>query len=156
MLCKNATLCKPKLAWFSCASATASALKSTPMICAFSPSSWANASAIAPVPVPKSKICKCACVFNRLLAQFSACSTKHSVSGRGISVCGEVFKVRDQNSFSPKIYAIGSPCTRRANNVASCAFSDSVNSVSPKAKMADFDRFVTACNSKFASVLGLR
>ena len=80
---------------FSIANATASGWKSTPRT-RQSERSEAIAKAIAPVPVPKSKI-RLACA-----ESFSnAFSTRHSVSGRGISVAGETFKGSDQNSLSP-------------------------------------------------------
>ncbi len=126
-LCSIRTFRMAKCSALRIASATASGIRST-AVTSQSGRSQASASAIAPVPVPKSRIRQ---VFTGNRA--NACSTRHSVSGRGISVAGETKSGSDQNSRKPVRYAIGSPCLRRCSRSASCCCWTSVSGVSPKA-----------------------
>lgn len=91
-LCRIVTLAMPRWAALRNASATASGITST-AITSQSGRSLASARAMAPVPVPRSRI-RHAATGRRA----SACSTRHSVSGRGISVAGETNSGSDQNS----------------------------------------------------------
>ena len=102
-LCSTQTLSMARCCLLRVASATASGMRST-AVTAQSGRSVASASAMAPVPVPKSRIRHA-----EAGRRASACSTRHSVSGRGISVAGETNSGSDQNSRTPVRCATGSP-----------------------------------------------
>ncbi|VTM86878.1 Uncharacterised protein [Raoultella ornithinolytica] len=131
------------------ANAAASGMKSTAVTWQ-SGRSLANARAIAPVPVPKSRI-----RHGVAGSRASACSTRHSVSGRGMSVAGETSSGSDQNSRSPTRWATGSPRWRRLSSVSSCACCSSVSTVSPKARSQVRALPVTCPNRISASRRGL-
>ena len=99
----------PRRSALAVASVSASGLRSTPrpVACGSSESSASNRQ---PEPVPRSRI-RSGALRSEICP--SAASTTVSVSGRGISTAGETRNGRLQNSFSPRMYAIGSRARRR-------------------------------------------
>src|SRR5256885_1723669 len=97
---------------FSRASAAARGDCSTATIFSNCPST-ASASAMQPEPVPISAI-KPPLFGSRFLVFASTRSTKPSVSGRGISARGSIFRSKVRNPTVPATYANGTPRLRSA------------------------------------------
>ncbi|VGP67802.1 hypothetical protein SB00610_03299 [Klebsiella quasipneumoniae subsp. similipneumoniae] len=148
-LCRIVTLAMPRWAALRNASATASGMTSTAVI-SQSGRSLASARAMAPVPVPRSRI-----RHGATGRRASACSTRHSVSGRGISVAGETNSGSDQNSRCPTRWAMGSPRWRRCRSASSVVASSAESVVSPKARIQVRARPVTCPSRISASRRGL-
>ena len=100
--------------------------------------SLARARAMAPVPVPRSSTL----AFSGK-SSASAASTRHSVSGRGISVDGLTFSGSDQNSCSPSRCATGWPSQRRSTRVLNRATRVTSTSRSGQARKVVRDHPVT-------------